>query len=101
MKVSCTLVAYMTTSPQSKLMRLAEARLFTKILAGASSVMSLHLDGHSVGKDINYCDGRRWVLALYVTRSAGCTRPQRLPGIPAYHYHAYQPAAWTSKYKKL
>jgi len=64
MKVSCTLVAYMTTSPQSKLMRLAEARLFTKFLAGASSVMSLHLDGHSVGKDINYCDGRRWVLAL-------------------------------------
>jgi len=50
MKVSCTLVAYMTTSPQSKFMRLAEARLFTKFLAGASSVMSLHLDGHSVGK---------------------------------------------------
>jgi len=76
------LVAYTPTSPQSKLMHLAEARLFTKFLAGASLLISFHLGGHCrQGYD--------------VTRSrflAGCTR--RLPGILVYHY-PHQPAAWT------
>ena len=63
-------------------MNLAEARLFTKFLAGASLLMYFHLGGH-------YRQG------YDVTRSrflAGCTR--RLPGILAYHY-THHPAAWT------
>ena len=64
-------------------MHLAEARLFTKFLAGASLLMSFHLGGH--------CR-----QGYYVTHSSfltGCTRC--LPGILAYHYHAHHPAAWT------
>ena len=64
-------------------MHLAEARLFTKFLAGASLLMSFHLGGHC----------RPVYDVTHSTFLAGCTR--RLPGILAYHYHAHHPAAWT------
>jgi len=75
-------------SHQPKLMHLTEARLFIKFLAGASSLMSFHLDGHCrPGYDVTH--------ASFL---AGCTR--RLPSVFAYHYHIHHPAAWTiiSKY---
>jgi len=77
------LVASMSISHQPKLMHLAEARLFTKFLAGASLLMSFHLGGHCrPGYDVTHS-----------SFLAGCTR--HLPGILAYHYHAHHPAAWT------
>ena len=67
---SVILVASMSIS-QPKLMHLAEARLFTKFLAGASLLMSFHLGGHCrPGYDVTYS-----------SFLAGCTK--RLPGILA------------------
>jgi len=81
---SIVILVASTPISRPKLMHLAEARLFTKFLSGASLLMSFHLGGHCrQGYD--------------VTRSsflAGCTR-RLLPGILAYHYHTHHPAAWT------
>ena len=58
-------------SCQPKLMHLAEARFFTKFLAGASLLMSFHLGGHC----------RQGYDDTHSSFLAGCTR--RLPGILA------------------
>ena len=63
-------------------MHLAEARLFTKFLAGASFLVSFHRGHCRPGYDVTHS-----------SFLAGCTR--RLPGILAYHHHAHHTAAWS------